>query len=256
MLGRSAATQFLREHGLTTPLSFGIYAVLPRGMRSLHMHTQSVLVTATWRCAMRPTSHLSNESPSLTRASRAFSQRIHVPPPPRAFCRWRSMAVAAPLMMMLEGPFPVSELAMSAAIAAESQAVRGTIGTSVSTPIGRLPVKGRVTAVYTCDGAFSGTVGYSFLVRLGAGLKGVGLVTSLDGQLAPTAVSECRLGVESLAGRFRITDSTITGYVQSGEDSMEIGGTLRAFGDTAYHATVTPTHGFAADSATVTFHVR
>jgi hypothetical protein len=166
------------------------------------------------------------------------------------------LALAAPLMLMADGPFPVNELAIRAAVLAESHAVHGTIGTSVRTPVGRLPVNGRVAATYGCDGAFTGTVRYAFLVRLGARLKGVGLVTALDGQLAPSAVSQCTLDVETLAGHLRITDSTIAGYVRSGSDSLAISGTLRAIGDTAYHATIVPAHGSLSDSTSIAFYVR
>ena len=170
--------------------------------------------------------------------------------------RWRSMALAAPLMFVIEGQFPVNELAIRAAIVETSHEIHGSIGTSVATPIGRLPVKGRLAAGFTCDGAFTGTVGYSLLVRIGARLKGIGLVTALEGQLPPSALSECTLSVESLSGRFGITDSTLTGSISSGTDSLAITGVLRASGDTAYHAALVPVLGTTADSMFIAFHVR
>jgi hypothetical protein len=170
--------------------------------------------------------------------------------------RWRSMALAAPLMLMAEGQFPVNELAIRAAIVEASHEIHGSIGTSVATPLGRLPVKGRVAASYGCDGAFTGTVGYSLLVRIGARLKGIGLVTALEGQLPPSALSECTIAVEVLSGRFDIADSTVTGSISAGADSRPITGVLRAMGDTAYHAAVVPLYGAPADSAFITFHVR
>jgi hypothetical protein len=166
------------------------------------------------------------------------------------------MALAAPLMVMVEGQFPVNELAVRAAILEASHEIHGSIGTSVATPLGRLPVKGRVTAGYDCDGAFTGTVGYSLLVRIGARLKGIGLVTALAGQLPPSAMSQCMLTVESLSGRFEIADSTITGSISAGADSLAITGVLRAIGDTAYYAAVIPVDGTPSDSAFITFHVR
>jgi hypothetical protein len=159
-------------------------------------------------------------------------------------------------MMMAEGQFPVNELAIRAAIVGASHEIHGSIGTSVATPLGRLPVKGRVAASYGCDGAFTGTVGYSLLVRLGARLKGIGLVTALEGQLPPSALSDCSMAVESLSGRFEIADSTVTGAITAGMDSLTVTGVLRAMGDTAYHAAVVPAHGTMVDSAFITFHVR
>jgi hypothetical protein len=170
--------------------------------------------------------------------------------------RWQSMALAAPLMLMAEGQFPVNELAIRAAIVEASHEIHGSIGTSVATPLGRLPVKGRVAARYGCDGTFTGTVGYALLVRIGARLKGIGLVTALEGQLPPSALSQCTIAVESLSGRFDIADSTVTGSISAGADSLPIIGVLRALGDTAYHAAVVPLYGTTADSAFITFHVR
>ena len=170
--------------------------------------------------------------------------------------RWRSMALAAPLMLMAEGQFPVNELAIRAAVVEASHEIHGSIGTSVATPLGRLPVKGRVAASYGCDGAFTGTVGYSVLVRIGARRKGIGLVSALEGQLPPSALSDCTIAAEALSGRFDIADSTVTGSISAGADSLAITGVLRAVGDTAYHAAVVPVHGATSDSAFITFHVR
>jgi hypothetical protein len=159
-------------------------------------------------------------------------------------------------MFMVEGQFPVNELAIRAAILEPSHEIHGSIGTSVATPFGRLPVKGRVAAGFTCDGAFTGTVGYSLLVRIGARLKGIGLVTALEGQLPPAALSQCTPSVSSVSGRFGITDSIVTGSISTGTDSLAITGVLRASGDTAYHAALVPVLGTIADSVFVAFHVR
>jgi hypothetical protein len=170
--------------------------------------------------------------------------------------RWRSMALATPLMLMVEGQFPVNELAIRAAIVAPSHEIHGSIGTSVATPFGRLPVKGRMAAGFTCDGAFTGTVAYSLLVRIGARLKGIGLVTALEGQLPPSALSACTPYVVAFTGQFGITDSTLTGSISTGTDSLAITGVLRASGDTAYYAALAPVLGTTADSVFVAFHVR
>jgi hypothetical protein len=207
---------------------------------------------------MQATSCLSVEGPTRERDVRRASRWLRGARRaiPQAAHGWRSMALAAPMMLMTEVQFPVSDLAIRAATLSGSHEIHGTIGTSVATPFGRLPVTGRVSSRYECDGSFEGTVRYRWLVRLGARVKGIGLVNALEGQLAPSVLSECELPVETLSGYFRITGGTLAGHVMSGTDSIALGGTLRASGDTAYHAAVVPDEGTPADSAFVTFYVR
>ena len=205
---------------------------------------------------MRPMSRPSQNRVALEHDAPCVERGLPAVPGAYRVRRWRSMALAAPLMFMVEGQFPVNELAIRAAILEPSHEIHGSIGTAVATPLGRLPVKGRLAAAYSCEGAFTGTVGYSLLVRIGARLKGIGLVTALEGQLPPSALSECTLSVESLSGRFGITDSTVTGSISSGMDSIAVTGVLRAAGDTAYYAALVPVLGTTADSMFIAFHVR
>lgn len=171
-----------------------------------------------------------------------------------AFRVSRPLLIALPLLALSPGPFPVADFSVRAEMRAPSREVHGRIGTSVATPFGSLPVSGRVAVTHTCDGSFIGTVRYSFLVRLGARLKGIRLVTSLDGRVAPTALADCALLTTELSGRFRIADSTLTGTVRTAADSLVVRGIVRAVGDTAYHIVLAPAESDRTDTAFVTLY--
>ena len=168
----------------------------------------------------------------------------------------RRMLLAAPMLLLQSAPFPVSDIAVRADVHNAEQEVHGTIGTAVSTPFGAMPVSGRVRLAHGCDGAFTGTVRYAFLVRLGARLKGISLVTAMDGRVPPMAMADCAIVATHLAGQFRISDSTVTGSVRTAADSMAIHGTIRAVGDTAYHVLLSPVASEPPDTTFVNLYAR
>lgn len=167
-----------------------------------------------------------------------------------------TLLVVVPLMVLSQPHFPVEKLTIRAEMSAPLGEVRGTIGTSVSTPLGALPVSGRAVVTHSCDGAFAGVVSYSFLIRLGARLKRIALVSAIDGRLAPSARAGCTLAGGPLSGQFQINDSTITGSVLASADSLPVRGVVRAVGDTAYQVELTALSDDAADTVFVNLYAR
>lgn len=155
--------------------------------------------------------------------------------------RRNSVALALPIVMATHAPFPVNEVAIDGTV--QMQQLKGRISTSVSTLVGPLPVHGRVAATHTCEGSFTGTVRYSALVRFAARLKGVHLVTALDGQVSRPDTTSCVVPAETVRGRFWLTDTLLTGHVLAGDSVVTIVGIVRAVGDSAYHAELSPVSG-------------
>ncbi|HUF29051.1 MAG TPA: hypothetical protein VMM77_00200 [Gemmatimonadaceae bacterium] len=168
----------------------------------------------------------------------------------------RTILLFAPLVVLSQPNFPVERLTIRADISAELREVHGTIGTSVSTPFGALPVSGRAQLAHSCDGTFAGTVSYSFLVRLGARVKGIALVSAMEGHVAPSRLSNCSFATGELSGQFRISDSTLTGSIRASADSLPIQGVVRAIGDTAYQVELTVPAFEAADTVFVNLYAR
>lgn len=168
----------------------------------------------------------------------------------------RTMLLAGPLVVLSQAIFPVESIAIRATVSAPLHEVRGTIGTSVSTPFGALPVSGRVVVTPACDGTFAGVVRYSFLIRLGARIKGIALVSALDGRVARSALLDCALSAGELSGLLQISDSTVTGSIRGTADSLPVRGVVRAIGDTAYQVVLTALANEAADTVFVNLYAR
>lgn len=152
-----------------------------------------------------------------------------------------SVALTLAIAMATHAPFPVNEVAIEGTL--QMQHLNGRISTSVSTLVGPLPVHGRVAATHTCEGAFTGTVRYSALVRFAARLKRVQLVTALDGQVSRPDATSCVVPFERVRGRFWLTDTLLTGQVLAGDSVVTIVGIVRAVGENAYHAELSAAPG-------------
>ena len=168
----------------------------------------------------------------------------------------RTMLLVVPLVVLSQPNFPVEKLTISARGSALLREVHGTIGTSVSTPFGALPVSGRAIVTHSCDGTFAGVVSYSFLIRLGARLKKIALVSAIDGRVAPQSLAGCTLSGATLSGQFQISDSTITGSILISDDSLPVLGVVRAVGDTAYQVILTALAEDATDTVFVNLYAR
>lgn len=148
--------------------------------------------------------------------------------------RRASIVLALPVVLAGNDRFPLNELALHGTV--RSRQLEGTVSTAVRSPIGRISVAGRVVAHQACDGTFTGTVTYSRWVRLAARLKGVSLVTALDGRLHDADVRSCTGVAVTLSGQFRLADSVVLGDLTTETTAWVIAGVVRAVGDTAYHA--------------------
>ncbi len=167
-----------------------------------------------------------------------------------------TLLLAVPLMVLSQPHFPVEKLTIRAEGGAPLREMRGTIGTSVSTPFGALPVSGHAVVSHSCDGTFAGAVSYSFLIRLGARLKKIALVSAIDGRFAHSALAGCSLSGGPLSGQFRISDSTITGSILASTDSLSVHGVVRAIGDTAYQVVLTALAEYPADTVFANLYAR
>jgi hypothetical protein len=168
----------------------------------------------------------------------------------------RTILLVAPLVVLTQPNFPVEKLTIRAEGSAPLRELRGTIGTSVSTPLGALPVSGRAVVTHECDGTFAGVVRYSFLIRLGARLKKIALVSAIDGRVTVPAPADCTLSGGPLSGQFQISDSTITGSIRASADSLPVHGVVRAVGDTAYQVVLTALAENPADTVFVNMYAR
>lgn len=158
-----------------------------------------------------------------------------------------AIALALPVFIASGDRFPLKDIAIEGSL--RSRELEGTVTTAVASPIGRLPVAGRVFARHACDGRFAGTVSYPAWVRLAARLKRVRLVTALDGRLHEADTSSCAVATETLSGQFRLADSVLIGDLKTGQTAWVVLGIVRAIGDSTYHAELTT--ATAARPATV-----
>jgi hypothetical protein len=149
--------------------------------------------------------------------------------------RRESILLAVPVVLAGNG-FPLNELALDGSL--RSRLLEGRVSTAVHTPIGRIPVHGRVVAHHACDGTFTGTVTYSRLIRLAARLRGISLVTALNGRVHDADGRGCDEVALTVAGQFHLADSLVVGDLRTGHAAWVIIGVVRAVGDTAYHATL------------------
>jgi hypothetical protein len=102
--------------------------------------------------------------------------------------------------------------------------VVGTITTEVRTPLGGVPVTGRVLARYGCDGSFNGSLSYSGFVRLLARVRGATLVNVLEGSMESAEPWDCRIGPDRFAGRLTFADSVMTGHLTYQGDTVPVTG--------------------------------
>lgn len=157
--------------------------------------------------------------------------------------RLRTTMALAGGAVALAGPFAtpigVDNLALDASLDSASRTVRATIGTAVRTPVGRLGVSGHAQISYSCDGDLQGTVEYSGIVRAMARLRGLTLVREVNGTLAGAGDADCVIAADTLAGRFTIADSTVTGTVRTRGVTRAVTGFVRSQTPRVYDAAVT-----------------
>lgn len=126
---------------------------------------------------------------------------------------------------------------LHATLNAHTREVQAMIRVAVATPIGKIPVNGHGTLKYNCAGSFSGTMSYNPIVRFFAKIKGVALVTALDGDFVSADRVDCSSAlVRTLTGRADVDSTVMKGWVKLGADSVYFLGPAWTFGDSTYHS--------------------
>jgi hypothetical protein len=141
---------------------------------------------------------------------------------------------------------PMRNLEIRGAFVGADQRVEAALQAWVATPFGRVPITGRAHVDVACNYTFTGTIGYSGIVRVLAHLKGIGLVTYLRGDVKsdrPLGCDLMRSAADSMRGQVRSESSMLTGWIIFGGDSARFSGPTRTIGDTAYHTRLTLRRG-------------
>jgi hypothetical protein len=154
---------------------------------------------------------------------------------------------ALPVLLMTDAgsaPVPMRDLALRGAITPAVRSVEGVARATIGMPFGRVGINANVHMKYGCDAAFSGTVTYSRVVRFFAKLKGVDLVTQLDGQVKSDQALDCQSSViDSLVGAVVVDTTLMSGWLKTGQDSLHFRGPAWSTGDSTYHSVLTIVRG-------------
>lgn len=136
-----------------------------------------------------------------------------------------------------QGPVSVKNVEMEALFRPQTRAVEAVLKVAVATPIGKIPVSGHGKLHYKCDGSFRGTMSYNRIVRFFARLKGIALVTALDGRIFTDEPMDCSGSqVHALIGRAHVDSTLMSGWVKIEGDSVSFSGPAWTFGDSTYHS--------------------
>ena len=132
---------------------------------------------------------------------------------------------------------PMKNVEMHATLRAATREVDAVIRVAISTPIGRIPVSGYGKLKYDCDGVFSGSMTYNPIVRFFARIKGVALVTALDGQVITADPVDCTSSTErKLLGKAEVDSTIMKGWIKMSGDSVPFRGPTWTLGDSTYHS--------------------
>lgn len=152
--------------------------------------------------------------------------------------------VAASMLLVLAagaaaGQTPVSmkNVDLEATMKTQTREINAVIRVAVATPIGKIPVSGHGKLHYDCVGRFSGTMSYNPIVRFFAKLKGVALVTAMDGHIVSADPVNCSSSlVRTLTGRADVDSTLMKGWIKIAGDSVPFRGRAWTFGDSTYHS--------------------
>ena len=126
---------------------------------------------------------------------------------------------------------------LHATVNAQTREIEALIRVAVATPIGKIPVSGHGALKYNCAWSFAGTMSYNPLVRFFAKLKGVALVTALDGEIVTSDPVDCSSSeIRTLIGRADVDSTLMKGWIKLGVDSVPFRGPAWTFGDSTYHS--------------------
>lgn len=158
--------------------------------------------------------------------------------------RWHMLLAVVPCLAAADGgdrkPVPMRDLALTGSADSASKAVRMVIEASIATPFGRIPFRGHVRLNYDCASRFNARVSYHPVMRFLAKLKGVDLITVIDGNVRMDEGSSCPvLAVRQMRGRALVDVTQMSGWLTLDGDSLDFRGPAWMIGDSSYHSTLT-----------------
>jgi hypothetical protein len=156
--------------------------------------------------------------------------------------RFRHLALAALPLVALQSQknVPMKDVDIRGRAVAPTREVRIVLEAGIGTIFGRVPIRGNTLLTYDCSSAFKGRVSYSAWVRFFAKLKGVDLLTDIDGTVAVAERPECPVvSADVIVGYASVDTSQLSGWVKLDRDSLSFAGPAWVMGDSSYHATLT-----------------
>jgi hypothetical protein len=154
--------------------------------------------------------------------------------------------VALPLMVLQSGGMkkvPMKDVAIRGNALGHVKEVDIVLEAGIGTIFGRIPIRGNTHLTYDCNSTFTGKVSYSGWVRVIAKVKGVDLLTDMDGTVAIPDRPECPvLSVQSIVGHAAADTTQFYGWLKMDRDSLSFRGPAWMVGDSSYHATLSAVH--------------
>lgn len=143
-----------------------------------------------------------------------------------------------------EKPVPMREVTLLGLMRPEQREVSAQIIATIGTPIGNIPIRGKIFMRVACAGTFRGTISYHPMVRFFARLKGVDLISDVDGAIEPQQVGACAtLTADSIRGKAMVEKTQLRGAVRLADDSVRFSGPTWMVGDSTYHGLFRVTRG-------------
>jgi hypothetical protein len=147
-----------------------------------------------------------------------------------------SMLMLGASLASAQAPVAMKNVEIRATLRPDNREVDATIRVAVATPIGRIPVSGRGQLHYDCEGLFSGTMSYNPVVRFFARLKGVALVTAMDGRFITAKPIDCTASApRAMNGRADVDSTLMRGWITIDSDTVPFRGPAWTHGDSTYH---------------------
>ena len=147
---------------------------------------------------------------------------------------------------------PMREVVVLGVMRPEPREVSAHVIATIGTLIGNIPIRGKILVHVACEGTFRGKISYHPMVRFFARLKGVDLISDLDGSIAPPRVNSCAtLTADSIHGKAVVERRQLRGAVMLAGDSVRFSGPTWMVGDSTYHGLIRLTRG----SSLVDVHV-
>ena len=141
-------------------------------------------------------------------------------------------------------PVPMREVTLLGVMRPEPREVSAQIIATIGTPIGKIPIRGKLFMRVACAGTFRGTISYHPMVRFFARIKGVDLISDLDGAIAPLQAETCAaLTADSIHGKAVVEKTQLRGALSLAGDSVRFSGPTWMVGDSTYHGLLRVTRG-------------